>query len=275
MICFPNAKINLGLFIVEKREDGYHNLQTLMVPTGPKDILEFMVSGEDSFHLSGNINPIPDDDNIVVKARDLIRLNHPIPPLKIYLHKAIPAGAGLGGGSSDAAFFLKEVNSSFNLGISTDKLRKYAEKLGSDCAFFIENKPAYVWSKGEKLEHLHTAGHPYYLYLFYPGIHISTKEAYSQIQAFKPEKEIRDIIQSGIANWKGFLVNDFEKGLFKTYPVLAGIKELLYRSGALYASMSGSGSSIYGIFEEKTRISADDMRELYPAKKLWEGNIKF
>ncbi len=275
MICFPNAKINLGLFIVNKRVDGYHNLETYMIPAGPKDILEFAESDTDSFHLSGKIDPIPHEENIVLKARDLLRKKYGLPPLEIHLHKAIPAGAGLGGGSSDAAFFLKEANRHFNLGLNSSELRENAGYLGSDCPFFIDNKPAFAWSRGEMLELTTVVQKPYYLYLFIPEIHISTKDAYSQIIPSTPEKDIRKIIQSGISTWKKDLINDFESSIFKSHPVLGEIKEVLYSFGALYSSMSGSGSSMYGIFEEKTRISNDRIKEIDGkyAKRIWEGYI--
>lgn len=271
MICFPNAKINLGLSVIEKRSDGFHNLQSLFVPTGPYDILEFIEDKEDSFTLTGNISGINGDNNIVLEALDLLRKNHTIPPLQIHLHKSIPAGAGLGGGSSDAAFFLNYVNTFFNIGLSESTLKEYAFQLGSDCPFFILNKPAYAYSRGEILEVAKIPDQRLYIQIFNPGIHISTKEAYSKIIPRMPEKAIKEIIGSGIVNWKHQLKNDFEENAFSTHPELAEIKERLYSSGAIYSSMTGSGSTIYGIFENKRNRISEKLKPIL----LWEGGMNF
>ena len=268
MICFPNAKINLGLRITEKRADGYHNLQSLMLPSGPYDMLEFVEAEEDSLSLSGNIPEIPAEDNIVMKALKLMRKSHPLPPLHVHLHKNIPSGAGLGGGSSDAAFMLKMLNTSFDLSLSQEKLTEMAAGLGSDCPFFILNKPAFAFGRGDILEEVKESGQKFYLQIFNPGIHISTAEAFSGINPQKPESDIRLMSLKNPESWKQELNNDFEKILFLKYPLLREIKEILYANGAFYASVSGSGSSVYGIYREKFSIPLQ-----ISSFQCWDGYI--
>ncbi len=251
MISFPNAKINLGLYITGKRPDGFHNIETAMVPCGPEDILEFIVSGRDELHCTGLETGACNGENLVMKAVRILRNEHAIPPLKIHLHKVIPTGAGLGGGSSDAAFMLKSLDAFFNLAIGPEDLKTYASALGSDCAFFIENRPALATGRGEILEPF-----PFpdrlFLVLANPGFPVSTKEAYAGIAPRVPELNIGNILSLDARQWKGRLENRFEENVFRLYPEIGGLKQKFYDSGAVYASMSGSGSSVFGLYKEES-----------------------
>jgi 4-diphosphocytidyl-2-C-methyl-D-erythritol kinase len=259
MVVFPNGKINLGLHVTRKREDGYHDLETIFFPLPVYDALEFIPSGKLSFEVSGL--PIRGDaeQNIVTKAYRLIKDEFPdLPELSIHLHKAIPMGAGLGGGSADGSFTLSALNKYFHLGISTEKLVALSLQLGSDCPFFIINQPSYARGRGELLEPLSLKLSGYYMMLVYPGIEVSTAEAFEgiiprQSVHFLPEK-----IKEPVEHWKEWLVNDFEKTVIPRFPVIGEIKEKLYSSGALYASMSGSGSSCFGIFSSLPALHFPD-----------------
>lgn len=255
MLVFPNCKINLGLQILGKREDGYHNIETVFYPLQLKDALEIIPSTAIEFTATG----LPVDgntaDNLCVKAYHLLKKDFPqLPFIKIHLHKVIPMGAGLGGGSADAAFMLKLINDKFKLSLSTSKLLNYALELGSDCPFFIINKPCIATSRGEKMEEINIDLSAYKIILINPGIHINTGWAFSQLsQWYEPlGKSIKEIIQQPIESWKNELLNDFEKSVFAAHPQIKEIKEILYRQGALYAAMSGSGSTVFGIFESDT-----------------------
>jgi len=256
MILFPNAKINLGLHVLSKRKDNYHNLETLMHPVGLYDILEFLPSRdkETIFKVSGISISGDMEDNLVYKAYKMLKDRYNLPELKIHLHKMIPAGAGLGGGSSDAAFMLKGLNQFFGLQLSTGELQNYAALLGSDCSFFIMNEPALVSGRGEILSPADNYVKNLRLLLFYPGFHVSTAEAYGGIVPDPGRESLVSILNSGIQNWRKTLTNDFEKSIFEKYPVLHDLKEKLYESGAVYASMSGSGSAVYGLFEGSFRL---------------------
>lgn len=256
MIVFPNAKINLGLHVVRKRPDGYHDLETIFYPVPINDVLEVisLPSGQPpvQFHLSGQVDAGPDSDNICLKAWQLLKKDFPaLPSLSIHLHKAIPTGAGLGGGSADGAFTLSLLNDKYQLGIPTEKLLDYALQLGSDCPFFIRNKPCYATGRGEIMESLSFSLKGYHLVLINPGIKVSTADAFSKLQPQTPSKDLRAIIQQPVNTWKDDLVNDFEKTVFEAYPAIGAIKTQLYESGAVYASMSGSGSTVYGLFPGK------------------------
>ncbi len=257
MLVFPNAKINLGLNIINKRPDGYHELETCFYPIPWNDILEAVLAPQNSFTSTGI--PIPDNGkNIVEKAYHLLEKDFKLSPLSIHLHKIVPIGAGMGGGSADAAFALKLFNDLFSLGLKDEQLMEYAVQLGADCAFFIKNKPMLATGIGEKLEPINISLSGKTILLIYPNIHISTQEAYSQITPKPPEHSIKKILaEHPIGEWRRLLANDFEKPLFENYPILKEIKETLYNHGALYASMSGSGSTMYGIFEQNPGIEFD------------------
>ncbi len=264
MITFPNAKINLGLNILSKREDGYHNISSCFYPIPVKDALEIIPAQQTSFESTGLKIPGNSDDNLVWKAFQLLKKEFHLPKTAIILHKAIPMGAGIGGGSADGAFMLKLLNDFYKLDLSLEKLEMYALQLGSDCPFFIQNKPKLVTGRGEIFNDIDINLKGYYLGLVFPGIHIGTKEAYSGITPKTPESSVKEVIENhSIDQWKGLLQNDFEKNVFKLHLKLADAKEQLYNSGALYASMTGSGSTMYGIFEnEPTSDFIDQTIEL-------------
>jgi 4-diphosphocytidyl-2-C-methyl-D-erythritol kinase len=251
MIAFPNAKINLGLTILRKRDDGYHDIETMMIPSGPLDILEFHESARDKLEISGRLEPMEFEANLVGKAVKLVRKLRDIPPLEVYLHKAIPNGAGLGGGSSDAAYMLKMLNSHFGLGFAVNELLLMASQLGADCSFFIHNEPMLARGKGEVLETTGFKIPDLQLCLFYPGFPVSTAEAYAGITISGAGTSLPEILNEPQENWKDRLYNEFEKTVFSKYPAIKALKQRLYEYGAVYASMSGSGSSVYGLFTEE------------------------
>jgi len=252
MVVFPNCKINLGLNILHKRSDGFHDIETVFYPVPFTDALEVITNTQtDSVEFSGTGLVVDGsaDDNLCVKAYRLLKKDFPqLPGVKIHLLKAIPMGAGLGGGSADAAFMLKMLNDKFKLTIPVDQLIGYALQLGSDCPFFIQNKPGFATGRGELLEELPLDLSSYKIVLINPGIHINTGWAFSQVNPTLPNKSIKEIIQQPITNWKAELKNDFEVAVFAAHPEIQKIKDELYRLGAVYASMSGSGSTVYGIF---------------------------
>lgn len=254
MIRFPNGKINLGLHVTSKREDGYHNIETCFYPVALKDALEIIPSGEMHFECSGFKVEGTVENNLCLKAYYLLHRDFPeITPLKIHLHKAIPMGAGLGGGSSNGAFMLKMINEKFRLQLADDVLIKYALQLGSDCPFFILNKPCFATSRGEVLQPLHVDLSMYKMVLINPGIHVSTARAFSTLKPKLPAQPLPYIIQQPVAAWKDALGNDFEDSIFKLRPAIKEIKQELYSQGAIYASMTGSGSTVYGFFERDTK----------------------
>lgn len=252
MIDFPNCKINLGLNITEKRGDGFHNIETVFYPVNWCDAIEIIEGGDKPFNLicSGlNVNT-KTEENIVFKAWDGLSKVHKLPNLQVYLHKVLPMGAGLGGGSADAAFFLKLVNRKFKLNLNTSQLIDIVRNLGSDCAFFIENNPAFATGKGDVLNPVTVNLSGYYIYLVYPGINCNTKEAYESVRPAQARKSVKEIVETlPIETWRNCLFNDFENSIFSKYPELAKLKKSLYDNGAIYASMSGSGSAVYGIFK--------------------------
>ncbi len=256
MIFFPNAKINIGLNVVRKREDGYHELETAFFPIGIKDALEFIENrtGEVNFSSSGLMIDVPAAQNIVVKAYRLLAEQYQLPGLDIHLHKVIPFGAGLGGGSSDAAFMLKAINDYFKLKLDSEHLKRLAMRLGADCSFFIENKPAFATGIGEKLEPLNIDLKGKYLLLVKPPFGVGTKEAYSKVIPEVPRHDLKEVLCSGISNWQGVVKNDFEPSVFQLYPSIGRIKTEILNMGALYASMSGSGSSVFGFFNQDPAV---------------------
>lgn len=270
MVVFPNAKINLGLFILRKREDGFHDIESLFYPIVLSDILE-VVEDESSSTVSFTSTGIPipgtAQENICLKAYELLKQDYLLPGIKIHLHKIIPIGAGLGGGSSDAAFFLKLMNEKFRLNLTPEQFLNYASKLGSDCSFFIENSPAFAEQRGEKLSKAEVSLKGYYLLLVYPGIHVSTVRAYAGVV---PKKRSISLIQqmakTKIEDWKNNICNDFELSVFPEFPEISLLKDKMYEIGAVYASMSGSGSSVYGIFN---RILTDTDLEKFNKHYTW------
>lgn len=250
----PNSKINIGLNILDKRVDGFHNLQSVFYPIQLADVLELTISEKNKFNITGINLPI-DKNNLVLKAYNLLSQKYNLPNLDIHLHKLIPIEAGLGGGSADAAYMLLLLNKKFNLNITISNLKKYADVIGSDCSFFIENKPSLVTGKGEVHNYLPNFLKGKYLVIIKPNISISTKEAFSNINKLKSNSNIEDIVNTPINKWKKIVSNDFEEFAFKKYPELMEIKEYLYKNGAEYSSMSGSGSAIYGIFNINPNIT--------------------
>ncbi len=256
MVTFPNCKINLGLNILQKREDGFHDIETIFFPVGLCDALEIIPSQNKTKLTVTGIFTGAAADNLCLKAFYLLKKDYPqLPEVNIHLHKAIPFGAGLGGGSADAAFTLKAINKKFNLNIPEKKMHVYALQLGSDCPFFLINKPCLATGRGEVLEHAAISLSGYKVLLIHPGIHISTAEAFSKIKPGIPAKKIKEIITQPIESWKEELCNDFEKYIFEKYPQVKKIKEDLYNGGAIYASMSGSGSTVFGIFIKDSIIN--------------------
>lgn len=255
MITFPNAKINLGLNIIEKRPDGYHNLETIFYPINLQDALEVAMRDNDSkeytLRVCGAGLEIDDEDNLVVKAYKLLKKDHPqMLPIDIHMYKHIPAGAGLGGGSSDAAHMIKLLNEKFLLALSTEQMESYAAQIGADCAFFIKNKPVFATGIGNVFEPIELSLKGYHIVLVKPDIFVSTHDAFSQIKPTRPGVSLKEIVKQPIENWKDSMKNDFEESVFLKFPEIAAIKDELYDLGAVYAAMSGSGSSVYGIFKE-------------------------
>jgi 4-diphosphocytidyl-2-C-methyl-D-erythritol kinase len=270
MIVFPNCKINLGLRMLRKRSDGFHDLETIFYPLPVKDVLEIIVakntqhSTPDSyrdnvqFSNTGSLIKAKAENNLCIKAYQLIKNDFPeLPAVDMHLHKAIPIGAGLGGGSSDGAFTLRLLNKKFDLGLSTERLADYALQLGSDCPFFIINKPCAATGRGEIFEPITLDFFAYKIIVVNPGIHVSTSWAFSQLDLsdrLERPDSIKKIIQQSIETWKENLKNDFEEPVFNKYPELKQIKDQLYNDGAVYAAMSGSGSTVYGIFKKEDAV---------------------
>jgi 4-diphosphocytidyl-2-C-methyl-D-erythritol kinase len=250
MILFPNAKINIGLNVTQRRPDGFHNLESVFYPVRWNDALEILPSEKTEFTSSGIEIPGNPESNLCLKAYGLLKADFDIAPVKMHLHKNIPIGAGLGGGSSDAAFALKGLNELFELNLTPEQLENYARKLGADCAFFIQNKPVYAYNKGDEFEpvKLHLSG--YHIIIVYPEIHITTAEAYGKIQPKPAEIPVKEALQNAMENWHKTVFNDFETALFPTYPILPKLKAQLHHAGAVYASMTGSGSAVFGIFKD-------------------------
>lgn len=268
MICFPNAKINLGLNVVNKRPDGYHNIETLFYPVPLRDALEIVgTDGKDDLFTQSGI-PVSGDpaDNLVMRALKLLRQKYAIPSFEIHLLKGIPFGAGLGGGSADAAFMLKLINDYCSLGLSSDELEQMAGHLGADCPFFIENRPVFATGTGNQFTPVELSLKGYYLCLVKPDIFVSTPEAYAQITPQPPARSLLEIAGLPVTAWWEMMVNDFEPSVFNRYPLIGQIKERLYEAGAVYASMSGSGSSVFGLFTGQPAL-----KKHFPDCFVWEG----
>lgn len=262
MITFPNIKINLGLSITEKRPDGYHNLETVFYPVALEDALEIRTNPKAqqkfTLHQHGMEIAGNPENNLVVKAYLLLDKEFHLPPVEIHLYKHIPSGAGLGGGSSDAAFMLKLLNEHYNLQLSDNQLEDYAATLGADCAFFIKNTPTYAEGIGNIFSPIELSLKGYRMMIVKPDVFVSTREAFANIRPHRPEYPVREVIRRPVAEWKDTLINDFEASVFPQYPVIGEIKEELYHQGAIYASMSGSGSSVFGLFAADTTLPEID-----------------
>ena len=262
MLAFPNIKINLGLSITEKRPDGYHNLETVFYPVALEDALEIRTSSETEkkiiLHQYGMEIAGNPEDNLVVKAYLLMDKEFHLPPIEIHLYKHIPSGAGLGGGSSDAAFMLKLLNDHYQLGVSEEQLEVYAATLGADCAFFIRNAPTFAEGIGNIFSPIPLSLKGYKILIIKPDVFVSTREAFANIHPHHPEYSIKEAIKRPVNEWKEILINDFEDSVFPQHPVIGEIKAELYRQGAVYASMSGSGSSVYGLFEPEGTLPETD-----------------
>jgi 4-diphosphocytidyl-2-C-methyl-D-erythritol kinase len=275
MVTFPGAKINIGLRITEKRQDGFHNIETLFFPIPLCDALEFVESENQNkgdmltvTGLDAGGNP---GDNLVMKAVRKLRETCSFPYLKMHLHKAIPAGAGLGGGSSDSAFILKGINRCYGLKLDNSQLRSISLELGSDCPFFIDSVPAFAGGRGEILESFNKPLlHNYYMILLNPGINVNTREAYQNCRPAIPHQALSGIIENiAPEKWKDLIINDFEDYAFEHFPLIGHLKEELYRSGAIFSLMSGSGSSVYAIFRNRHTIP-----EKLRGYIIWQGYLR-
>ncbi len=258
MIVFPNAKINIGLNIVAKRTDGYHNIESIFYPIPCTDVLETVIMPTQpaltlvtsGFEIAGNST-----DNLITKTYNLLRADFAqLQGLHVHLHKAIPMGAGLGGGSSDCAFFTQQLNTLYNLQLSTQQLQHYTAQLGSDCSFFVPNTPAYATERGQVLQSITLNLSNYYLVLVKPNVHVGTAQAYAGVTPTISTQLLTELIQQPISTWQESITNDFETSIFAAHPVLNTIKQQLYVHGALYAAMSGSGATVYGLFEKEVNL---------------------
>ncbi|MBL3657537.1 4-(cytidine 5'-diphospho)-2-C-methyl-D-erythritol kinase [Fulvivirga sediminis] len=266
MVVFPNIKINLGLNILSRREDGYHNISSVFYPLPFTDILEILPDNDFSFVSTGLPIPGNTEDNLIIKAYNLLKEAYKLPPVSIHLHKIIPMGAGLGGGSADGAFTIKCLNQLFGLNLSTKTMEDYASRLGSDCPFFIENKPVLVEGTGNVFSEIELSLEGKYLILIYPEVHVSTAQAYSKVTPKQPEISITDIIKNKpLSEWKNVLNNDFENSVFQQFPSISKVKNELYEAGATYSSMTGSGASVFGIFDKKPSMKLPNI--------IWEAQL--
>lgn len=261
MINFPTCKINLGLHILKRRQDGYHDIETAMLELPFNDILEVVESEQAAFTTSGL--EIPGMGNLVLDAETEFRKHYSIPTLAFHLHKLIPMGGGLGGGSSDAAFALKLMRDKYAPEVSNEDLKTMASKIGSDCPFFIKGGIQYATGRGEVLSPLNLDFSDKYVVLVNLGIHVSTKEAYEDVIPDNGRVALKEILEKPIHTWKEFLINDFERSVFGKYPELADIKKDLYNNGAIYAAMTGSGSTLFGIFDSEIQSIQWSHRVVY------------
>jgi 4-diphosphocytidyl-2-C-methyl-D-erythritol kinase len=249
MILFPNAKINLGLHVLDKRSDGFHEIESCMYPIPLCDILEIIPAQKFSFVQTGISFPPSAEKNLCEKAYDLLSQNFNVPPVYIHLRKQIPSGAGLGGGSSDAAFVLKGLNELFSLNLSNETLEALSAELGSDCPFFIANVPSIVRGRGEILSPFNLDLKGTFLVLINPDIHVSTKDAYAIVNPKKAANKLEEVLSYNRNEWKSSLVNDFQVPIAQNHPVISETIDFLYQNGAKYAAMSGSGSTVFGLFD--------------------------
>lgn len=268
MICFPNAKINIGLYITEKRSDGFHNIETIFYPVhGLCDCLEFFESKELQFENEGITIDAPIEKNLCVKAWNVFHAMYDIPPIHMILYKKIPFGGGLGGGSADASFLLNAMNTYFHVNASKEELEKMALSLGSDCPFFIANTPVFAEGRGEVFSPIELSLKGYWIALIKPNVAVSTAEAYRGVKPQKREIKLSEALPMNIFEWKNRIVNDFEPSVFENHNEIAQVKEELYALGAIYASMSGSGATVYGIFDKEIELPKD-------LPIVWCGQLK-
>ena len=274
MLTFPNAKLNLGLYVTARRPDGYHELETVFLPLPWADVLEVLPApkGQVATDLTLSGRPIPGDvaTNLCLKAYQLLKADFPgLPAAQLHLHKIVPIGAGLGGGSADAAFALRAIGELFGLGLTTEALEDYARQLGADCAFFIQNTPRLAHGKGDIFEPIDLNLKGITCVVVYPGLHISTVQAFAGIVPQAPATPLREALAQPLSAWRHSVHNDFEASLAPTHPVLAEIKQQLYEAGAAYASLSGSGSAVYGLFSEMEAPTLP-----WPSEYLvWRGSL--
>lgn len=267
MVTFPPCKINIGLNVIAKRADGYHEIETCFYPVPWTDILEIIPASAFEFSHSGCLIPGKAEENLCLKAYHLLKNDFDLPPVRIHLHKIIPIGAGLGGGSSNATSTLQVLNSIFDIQLSASQQKQYASQLGSDCSFFVESKPMIGTGRGEVLEEATVNLKEKFIILVKPDVHISTAEAYAGVKPVAHLKGIKNIVEnSDLANWKNLLKNDFEQSIFEKYPLIQEVKSKLYQQGAIYAGMSGSGSAVYGIFDRPININ-----DQFPSMIYWSG----
>ncbi len=261
MVVFPKAKINIGLRIMEKRPDGYHNIETFFYPVDLADALEFVVRKDnrrsDSLKVTGLMKESDPENNLVMKAVKIMRQSFDFPGIRIHLHKSIPVGAGLGGGSSDAAGMLKALNRYFGFGLNSEELRSFAGLVGSDAPFFIDSTPSFAEGVGNILSEFPLNLSRYRIVILYPGTNISTAEAYAGCVPCPTGLSLRQLLKLPVHEWRGRVVNDFELNIFRSYPGVGRLKVALYEAGALYASMSGSGSAVYGIFDGEPELPGE------------------
>ena len=268
MITFPIAKINLGLNVVEKRLDGYHNLQTVFYPVPIMDALEIAPMSEGfpsdvdcdlkvtNIHIEGD-----EQRNLVVRAYQLLKKDFPsLPRIHTHLWKGIPTQAGMGGGSSDCAYMIRLLNETFDLQLTNEQMQQYAAQLGADCAFFIKSVPCYAEGIGEQLEPISLDLSGWYIGVVRPDIPVPTKEAFSRIHPHYPSLNCREVVMQPVETWRDNLINDFEESVFALHPEIGAVKEQLYKMGATYAAMSGSGSALFGLFKEEP----DGLRQAFP-----------
>lgn len=267
MLVFPNAKINLGLHITARRPDGFHDIETCFYPVEWQDVLEIVPAYRFDFQATGIAIPGQAADNLCTKAWQLLHQRHKAKPVRVHLHKNIPIGGGLGGGSSDAAFMLKALNELQNLSLSDETLANYAAELGSDCAFFIKNQPTLATGRGHEFGSVDLSLADWTIMLVAPDLHISTKEAYGLIKPATPKHNLKDVLSQPVESWKDQLINDFEAPLYNRYPALADIKKRLYQAGATYAAMTGSGAVTFGLFKNPVHHA----ESLFKDCTVWQG----
>ncbi|MCX7728067.1 MAG: 4-(cytidine 5'-diphospho)-2-C-methyl-D-erythritol kinase [Bacteroidia bacterium] len=273
MIVFSNSKINLGLWVLNKRPDGYHNISTIFYPIHWCDVLEIIpdYSTRNNIHIEtfGIPLKIPSHQNIIHQSY-LLLLNRykTLPAIKVFLYKNVPFGAGLGAGSANAAYFIKTCSNILNLNMDVEEMKLLCSQIGSDCSFFIDNTPALASEKGDVLSPIDLNLNNFYILVIFPNISVSTQEAYQDIIPHERKESLWSIIQLPLSEWKHYLTNDFERSVFKKYPIIENIKNSLYKNGAIYASMSGSGSAVYGIFETEPQIKEYEKYQLYLSRPV-------